>query len=47
MFFTVPFTVFLFNGLIGACDVMVAMLVDRNNKIFFLWELTSIFMQTI
>ena len=32
MFFTVPFTVFLFNGLIGACDVMVAMLVDRKKK---------------
>ena len=23
-----------------ACDVMAAMLVDRNNKIFLLWELT-------
>ena len=26
---------------------MAAMLVYRNNKIFLLWELTSIFMQTI
>ena len=30
-----------------ACDVMAAMLVDRNNKIFLLWELTAIFMQTM
>ena len=29
------------------CDVMAAMLVDRNNKIFLLWEFTSIFMQTL
>ena len=28
------------------CDVRAAMLVDRNNKIFLLWELTSIFKQT-
>ena len=31
----------------GDCDVMAAMLVYRNNKIFVLWELTSIFMQTM
>ena len=30
-----------------ARDVMAAMLVVRNNKIFLLWELTSIFMQTM
>ena len=30
-----------------ACDVMAAMLVDRNNTIFLLWELTSIFIQTM
>ena len=30
-----------------ACDVMAAMLVVRNNKIFLLWEFTSIFMQTM
>ena len=30
-----------------ACDVMAAMLVHRNNKFFLLWELTSIFMQTV
>ena len=29
-----------------ACDVMEAMLVYRNNKIFLQSELTSIFMQT-
>ena len=29
------------------CDVMAAMLVYRNNKIFLLWELTSIFIQTM
>ena len=28
-----------------ACDVMAAMLVDSNNKIFLLWVLTFIFMQ--
>ena len=27
--------------------VMAAMLVVRNNKIFLLWELTSIFVQTM
>ena len=31
----------------STCDVMEAMLVDRNNKICVLWELTSIFMQTM
>ena len=30
-----------------ACHVMAAMLVYRNNKIFLLWDLTSILMQTI
>ena len=30
-----------------ACDVMAAMLVDRKNEIFLLWEITSIFMQTL
>ena len=30
-----------------ACDVMAAILVYRNNKIFLLWDLNSIFMQTI
>ena len=30
-----------------ACDVMAAMLVDRNNKIFLLGELSAIFMQTM
>ena len=30
-----------------ACDVMVAMLLDRSNKIFLHWELTAIFMQTM
>ena len=30
-----------------ACDIMVAMLVGENNKIFILWELTSILMQTM
>ena len=34
----------VYNRLI-ARDVMAAMLVVRNNKIFLLWELTSIFMQ--
>ena len=34
------------KGLI-ACDVMMAMLVVWNNKIFLLWKLTSIFMQTM
>ena len=29
-----------------ACDVIAAMLVKWNNKIFLLWELTSIFAQT-
>ena len=28
-------------------DVMASMLVVWNNKIFLLWELTSIFMQTM
>ena len=28
-----------------ACDVMAATLVVWNNKIFLLWELSSIFMQ--
>ena len=27
--------------------VMAAMLLVKNNKIFLLWELTSIFMQTM
>ena len=30
-----------------ACDVMAAMLVYRDNKIFLLWGLTAIFMQTM
>ena len=30
-----------------ACDVIAAMLVDRNNKFFLPLELTSIFMQTM
>ena len=30
-----------------ACDVMVAMLVYRSNKIFLLWGLASIFMHTV
>ena len=30
-----------------ACDVTAAMLVYKNNKIFLLWDLTSIFMQTM
>ena len=30
-----------------ACDVMAAMLVDMNNKVFLLLKLTSIFMQTM
>ena len=30
-----------------ACDVMASMLVDRSNKVFLLWELTSLFMQTL
>ena len=30
-----------------ACDVMAALLMYRNKKIFLLWELTSIFMQTM
>ena len=29
------------------CDVVAAMLMVWNNKIFLLWELTSIFMQTM
>ena len=30
-----------------ACDVIAAMLVDRNNKVFLPLELTSIFMQNL
>ena len=30
-----------------ACDVMAVMLVHRNTKIFLIWELTSIFIQTV
>ena len=30
-----------------ACDVMAAMLVDRNNKIFLIWKFTAVFMQTL
>ena len=30
-----------------ACDIMVAMLMHRNNKIFVLWEFTAIFTQTL
>ena len=35
-----------FNRLI-TCDVMAAMLVVRNDKIFLLWGLTSIFILTM
>ena len=30
-----------------ACNVVAAVLVDRNNKICLLWEFTAIFMQTL
>ena len=35
-----------YNRLI-ASDVIAAMLVVWNNKIFLLWDLTSVFMQTM